>query len=63
MILTGENRSTRKMTCLRATLSTTNLTWTDLESKPGLRSGGPATNRLNHDRAVRMEINLNYIYG
>jgi len=53
MILTGENRSTRKKTCLRATLSTTNLTWTELESKPGLRSGRPATNRLSHDTPVR----------
>jgi hypothetical protein len=34
-----------------ATLSTTNLTWTDSGSNPGLRSERPATNRLNHGTA------------
>jgi hypothetical protein len=37
MKLTGENRSTRGKTCRSATLSTTNPTWTDPGSKPGLR--------------------------
>jgi hypothetical protein len=50
MILTGENRSTRGKTCPSATLSTTN-TWTDPGSKPGPRSGRPATNRLSHGTA------------
>jgi hypothetical protein len=35
MILTGENRSNRWKPALSVTLSTTNLTWTDLRLKPG----------------------------
>jgi hypothetical protein len=45
MKLTGENRS--------ANLSTTNLTWTNLGSNPGLRGGRPATNRQSRGRARR----------
>jgi hypothetical protein len=37
MKLTGENRTTRGKTCPIATLSTTNPTWTDPGSNPGLR--------------------------
>ena len=48
MKLTGENRSTRRKTCPSTTLSTTNPTWTDQESNPGLRGERPATNRLSH---------------
>jgi hypothetical protein len=44
--------TTRRKTCPSATLSTTNPTWTDPGSKPGLRSGRPATNRLSHDTAI-----------
>jgi hypothetical protein len=51
MKLTGENRSTRVKTCPNATLSTTNPTWTDSSSNPGLRGGSPATNRLSHGTA------------
>jgi hypothetical protein len=51
MKLTGENRSTRGKTCSTATLSTTNPTWTDPESKLGLCDGRPATNRLSHGKA------------
>jgi hypothetical protein len=47
MILTEENRRTRKITCPNAPLSITNSTWTD----PGLRGGRPATNRLSHGTA------------
>ena len=43
MKLTGENRSTQGKTCPSATLSTTNVAWTDLGSNPGLRGGPPAT--------------------
>jgi hypothetical protein len=43
MILTGENRSTRRETCPSATSSTTNLTWYDLGPKPGFRGERPAT--------------------
>jgi hypothetical protein len=46
---TGENRSTGGKTC--PTLSTTNLTSTEPGSKPGLRGGRPAINRLSHDTA------------
>jgi hypothetical protein len=51
MKLTGENRSTRRETCPSATLSTTNPTWTDSGSNPGLRGEKPATNRLSHGTA------------
>jgi hypothetical protein len=45
MKLTGENRSTRGgKTCPSATLPTTNLTWTDPGSNPGLCGERPATN-------------------
>jgi hypothetical protein len=43
--------ATRRKTCPSATLSTTNPTWTDPGSNPGLRSGRPATNRLSHGTA------------
>ena len=57
MKLTGGNRSTRRKTCPSATLSTTNPTWTDPGSKPGLRIEKPATNRLSHSTA-NVKINL-----
>jgi hypothetical protein len=43
--------TTRRKTCPSATLSTTNPTWTDPVSNPGLRSGRPASNRLSHGTA------------
>jgi hypothetical protein len=49
MELTGKNRSTRGKTCLSATLSTRNSTWTDPGSNPDLRGERPATNRLSLD--------------
>jgi hypothetical protein len=51
MKLTRENRSTLGETCPSATLCTTNPTWTDPGSKPGLRGERTATNRLSHDTA------------
>jgi hypothetical protein len=48
MKLTGEKRSTRGKVCPTATLSTTNPTWTDPGSKPGLSGERPAPNRLSH---------------
>jgi hypothetical protein len=39
---------TRRKTCPSATLSTTNFTWTDPGSNPGLCGERPATNRLSH---------------
>jgi hypothetical protein len=50
MKLTGENRSTGGKPCPSATLSTTNPTWTDPCSNPGLRGERPATNRLSRAR-------------
>jgi len=43
--VTGENRSSGTKTCLSATLSTWNPTWTGLGSKPALRGEKPATDR------------------
>jgi hypothetical protein len=54
MKLTVENRSTRGKTCPSFTLSTTNPTWTDPGSNPGLRAGRPAANRLSHGTALRL---------
>jgi hypothetical protein len=51
MKLTGENRSTRGKTCPSATSSTTNPTWTDPGSNPGLRGVRPAANRLSRGTA------------
>jgi hypothetical protein len=51
MKLTGENQRTREKACPSATLSTTNPTWTDPGSNPGLRGGRPAANRLSHGTA------------
>jgi hypothetical protein len=47
----GEAEVLGGKTCLSATLSTTNPTWTDPGSNPGLRGERPATNRLSHDTA------------
>jgi hypothetical protein len=58
MKLTGENRSTQRKTCPSTTLSTTNPTWTDPGSNPGLRGERPATYCLSHGTA-RQETNLN----
>jgi hypothetical protein len=53
MKLTGENRSTRGgKTCPSATLTTTNPTWIDPGSNPGLRGERPATNRPSHGTAT-----------
>jgi hypothetical protein len=51
MIFTGENQTTGRKACPGATLSSTNLTWTDLVENPGLRSDRPATNILSHGSA------------
>jgi hypothetical protein len=46
MILTGEAKVLGEIPVPKATLSTINLTWTDLGRNPGLRVERPATNRL-----------------
>jgi hypothetical protein len=48
MILTGENRKTRRKTCPSAPFSNTNPTLIDPGANPGLRGERPATNRLSH---------------
>jgi hypothetical protein len=39
-----------------ATLSTTNPTWTDTGSNPGIRSGRPAANRLSHGTTLNHKL-------
>jgi hypothetical protein len=58
MILTGENRRTRRKTCPSATLSTTNPTWIDPGANPGLRGERPATNDVSHGTALTLHIIL-----
>jgi hypothetical protein len=53
MILTGENRITRRKTCPSATLSTVNPTWIDPGANPGIRGDRPATTHLSHGTARR----------
>jgi hypothetical protein len=59
MILTGENRRTRRKTCPSVTLSTTNLTWAALGANMGLRREKPATNRLSHGPALLLYLKFN----
>jgi hypothetical protein len=61
MELTGENRSTQGKTCPSATLSTSNPTWTDPGSNPGLRGKRPATNRLSHGTAFYILVHNHHI--
>jgi len=51
MVLTGENRNTGRKNCHNATLSTTNLTYTDLGSNTIRRGKGLVTNSSSHDTA------------
>jgi len=51
MIMTEENQSTQRRTCLRFTLSTINPTWCGLGLNADLQSDGYATNRLSHGTA------------
>jgi hypothetical protein len=51
MILTGENRSTRRRTCRSATSSTTNPMRTGVGLKPDIRDDMPVTNHLSHGTA------------
>jgi hypothetical protein len=50
-ILTEKTRITWRKTCPSAILSTTNPTWIDLDTKPGLRGEKPATNNMSHGKA------------
>ena len=62
MLLKEENRYTRRKTFPSTTLSTTNLTRTDLRSKPELRGVAPATSRLGHGTS-KTKINLRIIFN
>jgi hypothetical protein len=61
MKLTGENRSTRRKTCPSATLFTTNPTWTEPGSNPGLRGERPATNLLSHGTAKNGLTDISFL--
>ena len=50
--MTEENLSIQRKTYPSATLSTTNLTWTDLGSKLVLHSERLAANHLSHSKAI-----------
>jgi hypothetical protein len=54
MKLTGKTEVIGKKTYPSVTLSTTNPTWTDKGSNPGLRGERPAPNRLNHGTAISL---------
>ena len=56
MIMTGENRITRRRTCPSASMSTTNLTRSDVQSTPGLRGEKPAANRLSQSLCSHLFI-------
>jgi hypothetical protein len=60
MILTGENRRTRRETFPSATSSTTNPTWTTLGSNPGLSGEKPATNRLRYGPATLSRLAVSF---
>jgi hypothetical protein len=62
MKMIGDNRSTRGETCPSATLCTTNPTWTDLESNPGLRGERPATNHLSPHTSYRLSQLARFIH-
>jgi hypothetical protein len=50
MTLTGGKVRTRRETCLSATLSSTNPTWTEPGANPGLSCDRPATNRVSKSK-------------
>jgi hypothetical protein len=60
-ILTGENRKTRRKTYPTVTLSTTNPTWVDPGTNPGLRGERPAINDLSHDTATISQVNITLV--
>jgi hypothetical protein len=59
MLFAGETEVLRE-NLPRATLSTTNPTWIDPGSNPGLRGERPATNRLSHGTATFIYYLLQY---
>jgi len=57
MTFTREERGARIKSCLRATLSIINPTWTGLGSQPGFRSHSPATSSLSHGATLFTAVN------
>jgi hypothetical protein len=55
MILKRDNQTSQTKTYPSATLSTTNLTWTDQSMNMGFQSERPATNCLNHGMVKHSE--------
>jgi hypothetical protein len=53
MILTEENRRTRRETCPGSNLSITNPTWDDLGANPGLHGEKPGRRTVSVFREVR----------
>jgi hypothetical protein len=63
MMLTGENRRTRRKTCPSASLCTTIHTLTGQGENPGLCGERPATNRRSHGTAyIRTYVNIILIW-
>jgi hypothetical protein len=56
MILTGQNRSTRRKFCPSTNFSTTNLGWTTPRLNPGLGGDRPATKRPNLSTAYEFSV-------
>jgi hypothetical protein len=56
----GKTEVLRGKTCPNATLSTTNPTWSNPGSNPGLRGGRQTTNRLSHGTTVIAEVTASY---
>jgi hypothetical protein len=54
----GKTEELGGKTCPSATLSTTNPTWTDPGSNPGLHGGRPAANRLSHGTALYTALQI-----
>jgi len=58
MTFAREERGARIKSCLRATLSIINPTWTGLGSQPGFRSHRPATSSLNHGATLFTAVKI-----
>jgi hypothetical protein len=58
MILTGEIRCNGRKTYQSDTLSTSNPTWTDRGSKPGLHGEKPVTNCLSHGTVLDIQSEI-----
>jgi hypothetical protein len=56
MVLTAESRTTWREVCPSSTLSTTNLTGTDLRFNPELRDDRLATNHLSQGEARKRNL-------